>query len=412
LFREILVELARFTQESAGVVRSNYIKRNERLSALDRDQWATSNGQTVYELRWEVYTNACALASASTEVGEDDIGKAWERFAGLQTGIKQFRINSAAYRKPLPLAASVAATCQAIAGNAERQIQEQFVANYVECATNKLANLARTVRTIEAVTNAKPWFDKVEHDLSRFSSGAAEHVDKLKAAKDAVEEARRQVVQRYAAEMTREMEPKLKFPVLLNAATRLEANDLTDLKKMLARLQKDLGDPVWQSFPESEKSLDPLRKNPYGSVVNALVNPDGTLATMEIFFVPPEQDGDDWKTIRETLRYAEVSLGPTKTNLGNLTWFVKDAVSIGRAPVDAALTISFKTGVDDKTPKATWKGTNWMLPQMIRDGKVQRLDNDGIKWRLQLGLEDVQPTLKVFEVHLQRGLPKQDDWPK
>jgi hypothetical protein len=408
LFKEIQDLLGKFASQAAGEVQGSYQGRN--VADLDSNYLAAERANPVpaYQLRWPLYTGACALASAQVTADDSVIGDGWTNFLVLQTNANKYRDGMRNYHGPYE--ESVSNACERIAGQAQTRLEEQYVGNYVEYVSNRLARLAATILGFQDVTNAKPWFDRVGFDLSN-SNRLGEQSSKIEPVKDSLEQSQRQVVQAYATSMTARLKANVKFPAHLESSESLDAGGLANLKDLLGGLEAELANTaVWQTFPDGAGLLARLRPNRYAPILNALLKPDATVTGMEILFNPPAPGGEDSAVFNNQVRYLKLFVGGVEKYNHDLSQLAKPT-PLAQATMDAAVTFQFYNDFDRKELIASWSRTNWMLPRAIREGLAERAE-DGREWTLQMDLGGTNRPLTAFQVRLlQSPLPKKEDWP-
>lgn len=230
-----------------------------------------------------------------------------------------------------------------------------------------------------------------------------------------VEQIKTQFVENYARHISNRM-ANLKFPLRLDARAVFTGGELVATRKTFVKgLQVDLNDPVWQSFPASAKILEPLRNNAYASVADGLVNPDDTIAEMEIVFTPPLAGSPDARLFSGYLRYVKISVDGREKFNQDLSRYDKEAVAIvTNIPVSASVQIEFFSNVNRTSQSAACGEQNWLLPHLIQKGQAQRLATSDTEWRLKLPVtvSGTASTLEAFAIRLKNPLPKREDWPK
>jgi hypothetical protein len=349
---------------------------------------------------------------------EDSLGDQWTKFERLTASAADFKKELTEYRGPY--AERVQSACEQIAGQAERQLKERYVENYVQFAIQKLEKLAADVCTFRDVTNARPWLEKVKSDLSQ-SAKLKEQAVKLDQVKGALEKAQKQVSQKYANCALNAARLKLKFPILLSATETLDDRGLKEVKNTLGRLTGELADPVWLTLPGSEEMLAPLQASVKAttSLVNSLVKPDDTLAEMEILFAPPNSGSSDAGLFSGTLRYAKLFVAGVEKKFsgprpGDLSSYTAPTPITTKLPADSGIRIEFFSDVDRKTRVATFSADNWTLFRLLQTDQAEQINNNGKEWKLKLRVttDGDSRTLEAFQIHLDYPLPKKADWPK
>ena len=149
IFGEISRQIEEFNRQAGEVVNTSYEARSKRLDA-NYVAPLTNVFSPSYQLRWSLYTGACALASAPIKVDERVIGDGWKRFGELKGLADRFRSSLTAYNGPL--SDKVTNVCQRIAGDAVKHLENQFVDNYVNYVTKSLHEQVR----FPVLLNANP----------------------------------------------------------------------------------------------------------------------------------------------------------------------------------------------------------------------------------------------------------------
>jgi hypothetical protein len=212
------------------------------------------------------------------------------------------------------------------------------------------------------------------------------------------------------------------FPVLLDSAQTWHLQKLTDLKKVLDGLEKELQAPA----AECAKCppLDLLRTNcqRYAKVVNSLVKEDGKAAEWDLLFVPPS--GSTSKEDRDIIsiyRYVQVSIGTETTGWEELSHLNTPTLILTNRPMDAGLRLSFRRLLNDSRITTALELPTWGLPALAREGKLRAAPSDnGTRWRIAIDLEDNTQFVggkhpkgrAVFEAVVKRPLPDPSDWPR
>jgi hypothetical protein len=413
LFREIREQLRTLTEQAARNIQDQYNLRREWIPLLDRDclAQARSNGPPVYELRWSLYTNACALASAPVQ---PVIGDGWKRYTSLIGMANEFRANLGNYNGPLRELTSDA--CRPIAADALQKLQGQFAVGYVELVDRERAKLALWSEwDIQSAVNARILFGSVESDLasSELLGSEAKKLDSIRSNWPASKESVLKAIDTY-------IRGQLGFPVILNAKTTMNVTNLVELKKFLDRIQTELTNPVWTNFPEGATALASLRGNieSHRSVTRGLVidgPPSDSPAKFKILFVTHNdtKDGSDYDFTKE-FRYVKLKLGSQDTGEKEVTTTQERTILLGEGSLDLGITFLFRRQVGGPIKEEV---ENWTLPRLIHDGKAT--SDDGKTWRIRLTPRGAQKV--VFEVQLdpshplprvERPLARGENWPK
>jgi hypothetical protein len=404
--------------KSAGSEVMSHLKsRRLVVEALDKD-WVPAvptNAVLAYQARWELYTNACALGSISSNVTDNDIGDSWRNYANLSGRVEGFRNKLAAYKGPLDSATRD--KCKLIAQSAVQNLEATFLKDYVDRVGLKLNELtSRTSWGIEDVTNAHAWFTKIDTDL-KHRSQLGTSATKVEPLSRDLAKSRRDVLNGVGASIR----GGLGFPVLLDASSTnsMKMEELGKLRALLAGLPNELNDPAWGADSQTELDLLQGDLRRYSAVVSSLVTTGRTAAKWQLFFVPPAQDKHaDVDTIKY-FREAHVTAGPEDSNWPKLP-NAKDRMKIGEGTLDSGFRLSFRRGVVGAEPelKTPLDYKEWGIVQWLRDGNPGPSE-DYRKWIFQVklkggrgGKERVEGNL-TFEVEL-GGLPfpRLEDWPR
>ena len=415
LLAEIRKQLSTFNREAARGVNRDFVARSNYIADLDLSCLAVSpsNAASVFESRSLLYSKACNLASESAAADENSIGDKWDKYERLTTSAADFKKELTEYNGPY--AKRVQSSCERIAGQAEMQLKEKYVENYVQFTIQKLEKLATDVCSFRDVTNAIPWLEKVKNDLSQ-SAKLKEQAVKLDRIKSPLEQAQKRIAQNYVKCAFNTLKPKLKFPVLLSSTEAFDEAGLKEVKNMLNRLAAELAEPVWQTLPGSEETLTPLLasvKN-FQNLVNSLIKPDDTLAEMEILFVPPAI----WNEEAGIPRYAKLFVNGVEKKIssprpGDLSSCAAPTPITTKIPADCAIRIEFFSELDRKNKTATLGSENWMLPRLIESDQAEQINN-GKEWKLKtrVTIDGSSRTLEAFQIRLDNPLPKKTEWPK
>jgi len=412
LFGEILAELQSFKNEAAGNVQTHFDKFSNWVDVLDRDQLSTVGDKTTaQDLRWSLYDNACALAHATVTLDDSVIGDRWKRFGELKTKADEFRIQLASYNGPLADLTSNA--CQRIAGDAEKQVQTQFVKNYVSIVGDKLAELA----------NPDEWRSKNAPDATNLLGLIGQDLQSADEKFDQSQLIELQPVSANLLKIAMQIHDRLGFPVLLNANSDhpMNLDDLIALRNELEPLSSALANPAWTGIMDekSRTQAQDIEKNlkNYDVVVGALVASDGSPATIQIFFVPPKEGENADAAIIRDFRQAKITIDGTGTDWQELSTQIGESESLTpilEGSVNQGLSISFRKLAADNLPQTILDEPNWGLLRLIHDGSAQ-LSDDGVGWIIPVKLVDPQQSISgtaQFRIRLKsEALPKVSDWP-
>jgi hypothetical protein len=414
LFFDLTHKVQEIAAQAGDTVRQHQVQRNTNnwIATLDTNCFG-AYAVPPFQSRWRIYTNACALATAPVRVEDNVIGDGWQQFGRLSAMVEQFRTSLTNYNGPL--AKEAVGTAGTIALDASQQLESRFVSSYLQRVREKFQELAAQRNwSLDAVTNARTWFERVERDAAA-GKGIGSQAPNLAGMGGLIGQSKQDVLRA----IDTSVHGKLGFPVLLSGDPKrpMRLQDLSDLRGLLAGLGRDLEQPVWKS--DTSGSVGALQQNceRYAPLVSLFAKDDGSPAEWEILFVGSRQGTDEYRIV-SVYRYAQVSLAGTKT-LPDLSGVeAGKAESAGKGSVDRGVTISFQKS-DTATDSATTpvKLAPWGLPWLIRDNKDGRLE-DGSGWRVRVRLVDQQQNLSgdaVFEVrpvNATQPLPKYEAWSK
>ncbi|MSU57592.1 MAG: hypothetical protein EXS35_05335 [Pedosphaera sp.] len=410
IIAEVSSALTSFGQEAAQAVRTNRAAASNVVAELDLNFVTPARAVPLYQARWALYTNACALRDAQVGVSEAVIGNQWRDFLDRLASADQFVAGLTNYTGPF--APTVATVCDGIAGAAVKELKARFVADYVKEAARQLTRTTeRSTWTIGDITNSRSLFERIQRDLDAREKLGGEAAQ-LEAVKSKLAQTRRAVLTGTAAYIN----GRIGFPVRLkDTVAVMNPGDLKALSGLLANLAQELGNPIWQADADAVRKLKDDSAS-YASVVSALVDKDGNPVEWELAFIPPEVNSDDHRMIT-VYPYAQVSFGGERTAWKDVSHESK-AISFGTNGVQQKVEIAFRKFADDAKSQVTpLPGqSDWGLLHVIQAGNCTRSE-DGRTWRFKVRLEDKTQSLAgfaVFEARLlaRMGLPKVEDWPK
>jgi hypothetical protein len=410
LFGQIQQSLKNLAEQGATNVQAKYDERRAWIPILDTNCLAQvrSNGPPVYELRWALYTNACALAAMPAHATEKDIGDEWKNYMGLKKEADAFQSGLSLYQGAL--SAGVFGKCSGIATSALQRLKGEFVADYAKLVRTKLEALAsQSSWAPQDVTNSRFLFEKIGRDLSAAKSlGDQEQV--IAPLGGNLSTTKQKVLQG----IDKDLRDSLAFPVRLSSTRTIGLTELSAKAKLLNGLVAELQHPVWTSAPEA---LAPLQRDfeLYLPIINMLVNEDGTPTEWELAFIGPKGETADSRIIA-FFRYMQVSLKETES-VPDLTKVKEDErFPLGKASVNGGITITFQTTATSATPTATpVKLGDWWLPRLMRDNHEERQEVPG-RWRFRFKLEysprnlSGYVTLEARPVNAKQLLPKFETW--
>jgi hypothetical protein len=404
IIAEISEQLRRFASEAGGMVISNYQARSNVLASLDRDYVAPWKGAPLYQYRWSLYSNACALASYQMAAQESDVGSNWVRFASLTSAAGGFETELREYTGPL--AADVSRVGKAISADAIKKLREKYLQEYAVLVKTKLRQLAALSWTVETVTNAGGWLGRVETDLSsaRSSGIPAAVTDDVTRA---VQEARTGILGSIGAQLA----DRVGFPVRRGSSKVMDLAGALELRNLLRALTSELQRPAWNAADKA--ALESLRSASakYAGVLNALLKENGEPAEWELRFVPSEQQAD--RDIIRVYRYANFSIANRPAEWEELTR-AEAPLTLGKGVTDAGVKIRFKKLPGDTAGLPGLEANAWGLVELLKLPAPERLD-EGTRWRIKLRLEagqGIAPGNVNLEAVLKTALPKLEEWPE
>jgi IcmF-related N-terminal domain len=411
IFADISEEINRFSQKAAGEVRSKYLSVSDKMVVLDRDQMVPVNGDIIaHEQRWELYTNAAALANETIPMDDNLIGNQWQLFTDLKDKANTFSNQLAGYNgSATPLAAPTTAKCQRIAGEAIVRVKDRFLDDYV----------GRVVEKIKAEFDFGNWTPKNASDSSNLLDSISRDLKAAKLKLTPQEKIKLQPIGEALVTGVINMQGKLGFPIFLDDDLNqpMKMPDLAALKFLLNPLMGALSDPAWNeilSDPAKVQAAANLKKcKGYNDVLAALINDDGRPANIKLSFLPPKESA----MILSVFREADVLIGESKSGWQELPPHVgEDRVLLSsNGIVNASLQIKFRKSAFDKNSELILINEPvWGALRLIRAGQAQAADN-GLDWLLHLKIEDVQQGINGFvdfAITPERPFPKREDWPR
>jgi hypothetical protein len=405
LFRDIEAQLRAFESEAGRQVSQSLESRSNRLAEIDADllAFAGSGTRSQFEVRYGLYTQACALADAPAVVPPEDVGSQWVRFKamrnvaeGLGTGLLGYE---GAYQQP------VSNVCSQIAGNAARTLQQAYVSNYVAGVSRSLNNLtAVTIADLEGVV-------KLLRDVTADLKAEAElgpQASQLVPVRSALASTKQRIRQIVEAALAR----NARFPIVRDTDPSMTVQDVRAFETQVAGVLNMLKDPGLAEVVESNAVLGVQR---YLEVAQGLLAEDGSAAEAEIALVMPAERGDDF-TILTVFPEVRISLGSE----GAWKWFGNElelnkrlVLVVGK--LDSPVKIEFRRSQEDPSPPPPLSSEGaWGMVRMLHLPEGQWRDQ-GVAWRIPIPLEDATQGLKgkvSFEFRLKRPLPNPADWPR
>jgi hypothetical protein len=407
---EIRAQIAKYKRAAGEVVKSTYEARANTLDALYVTP-PTNSLVPAYQLRWALYTDACALA---TEPAKPIIGDGWKQFGEVMSRAERFRTNLASYEGPL--AGLVTNKCRGLTESAVLKLRNEFLTAYVTHATNELGKLvAQNDWSMDQVVHARRVFTGIESDLDA-SNKPDDPEKRLVGLETTVRGSKQKILEGIDNALRRQ----LGFPVLLNASNSLTEKDVIALKKFLEQMEVEFGNPAWAKLPENSKALDATKAKiaAYRSVVRSLIaegkTGDAAAARFKISGVPHEMTGGSDYDFIKVYRWTVVKLGTREIGRKNMVDEPDKLAELGGGALSSEVTFQFQDYIDKpKLAPVTKMTGDWGLIRLIRDGSAQTTDG-GKTWRIQVKTADSTANTKgvVFEVEVDPPLPKPDDWPK
>lgn len=214
------------------------------------------------------------------------------------------------------------------------------------------------------------------------------------------------------------MQARIGFPVYLNDSQNqpLSGDDVKALRKIVASMSAALSDPSWKSLltdADQQRVTECLNNcKLVGGILDALVNDDGSLAGVKVYFVPSGSE----TTIVNIFRAVRVTIGDNQSRWTDLSQHMQDPqpLLLNQGTIADSLSISFRRLISAKdTEKTPVASDSWGLVNLIMNGRVTRVE-DGSGWTLQLALNDDQGdngnvTFRIVPDHT---LPKAEEWAK
>ncbi|MGH8024231.1 MAG: hypothetical protein ACRED1_11650, partial [Limisphaerales bacterium] len=266
-------------------------------------------------------------------------------------------------------------------------------------------------------TTASQWnrFSGYKDGSAAFNAELAQYNGPLKAQVAAM---CRHIISQAMVQGLADLQAKMSFPIFLNDAGNqpMSAADVVALKKIVAAMAASLSDPGWNgvlSAADRQRAAQCLNNcKEYSRLLDALVNDDGSLADIKVYFVPSSSD----TAIVNIFRAVQVAVGDNQSRWTDLSEHMQDPqpLLLGQGPIADSLSVSFRRLISAKeTEKTPVHFDDWGLVNLILNGRVNRIE-DGSGWTLQLALNDGQGDNGnvAFRIVPDHALPKADDWPK
>ena len=121
---EIFDQMRQFSSAAAQGVRDNYQTRQKDVGNLDANYLLPVNGLPAYALRWSLYTNACALISAT--VAPNEANDRWAGYANFQDKANQLQAMLAEDKASFPLAQPAVEDCNRILTNSIQTVLDKL----------------------------------------------------------------------------------------------------------------------------------------------------------------------------------------------------------------------------------------------------------------------------------------------
>ncbi len=405
LLPETLDKLKSFGSQAAANVSTEHDSRRNWLDDLDYNYLARvgNNPKPAFELRWDLYSNACALASTPVNA-EELIGNKWVLYSGLTARADEFRTNLASYKGPLSAQAVNAST--RLAANAEQRLRTEFLASYSAAVSNKLRQLEITTGgNLMQMTNARSWLVRMEADLD--AAGALQQqASKIEGLRPLVARGKEAILQAIGRDLDRN---QLGFPILLDSTKTMDANAVVQANKLLSQMINELANPAWGS----SAAIDGLRAavDARSRIANALLVEDKaglTVSGMKAFFVPHlMKDGSDYNFTR-TYRWFRLNFGSQEGEEKEVTG-EENLIPLGEGSLNAATTLFCRDNADHSL---TDRIADWPLPRLIKDHRAQSID--GKNWRVRWDFKEAVVGSRgvVLELQVNQPLPKPELWPR
>ncbi len=372
--RGLFAEIARKLQElGSDIVRTiveSFSRSSPKLAVLDPDCVVPSPGQAEpqFARRWSLYQQSCDLAQGSFDIQDSDVGSRWKRYDDLRSAADGFRSQLTAYTGAY--ARSVTNVCIKIAGEAEKRLRQQYVADYIFYVSNRLQHLP--AKNLAELTNAVAWTDRVQLDLSAYQG---EQSQPLGAVRGLLAVAATNMVNQYAAEWANQSLGRLAFPVLLSSSGRqMDAREVLAFKRDTDAFRQELQDPVWARLPRTPL-LERLQQAPAFEVVRALVADAGAVDSLKFWFVPPVRDDVQGRDILSVFRVAQIEFAGSSSGWKDLTR-ASVPVLVHEGSLGSGLTLRFRKLAGDAASEQVP-----VQVQRLGAGSPDRGGTRGADWR-------------------------------
>ncbi|HSU55280.1 MAG TPA: hypothetical protein VLT36_14580, partial [Candidatus Dormibacteraeota bacterium] len=417
IIAEILEQVNKFASESAQIVSTNYQPRSTIIAQLDNNYVSppTNSSTPAYRLRWMLYSNACAIASAPAVASPEVLGDGWKRYGELKVLVDGFRTSLVSYVGPL--ASVVSNVCDRLASDAEHRSKTDFVSSYAKLVQSNCSEWKLHAQwDTSDVAKARSFFTNVTHDLDPSNCGSLEPPQRqtLEPLRAAITETKRAVL----AGIEQDLNRKMGFPVRLSSAQEKTIPELGALRKLVDAIKVELANPVWQS--DNNDAFSSLQQScaRYEPLIGMLVSGNGAPTEWELFFVGQPNNSADW-AVTSIFRSLKVAFKDQETKtISDLSRVVTTKpVSLGKAGIATGLGLTFQKSDSDPTPPAVQPEPqqNWWLPRFLSFSSEEPVPSNGA-WHFRLKLEESKNKTQGFVFFEARPLdpatPLPTKWPK
>lgn len=406
LIVDLIDRLGELASQAAAHVRTSFEGRRSFVTLLDNNCFARTNVATrpAYEVRWDLYSNACALAAQEVKPTDASIGEGWTRYLALNRMAERTITNTAAYQGPLAVETSNA--CTRIAAAAQQKLRSDYVDQYVSLVARKFNDLTRASWTGQDITNVSSLFIAVANDIAAGDK-LADQQFKLEGLPRLMGDKKQEVLRSVHASLF----TGLGFPVALNAAVSIPVQAVGGLRKRVESVRGALQNPLWlQDTGPAMKDLQ-LGCDRLSALLGALVKDDGTPAEFELFFVPDQAN----RTMISIFRGVEARIGGTTAgSIADLSRLdVEDpGCRLGKFPLNADLSLAFRDLTSSQQAAEKFREGEWAVLRLIRDGKAEPAQ-EGKHWRFKVHLtKDANQGDVMFEARLPQAFPRKTEWPQ
>ncbi len=412
LFKDLRDKLQQLGSGAAENVWSAYNARKSDVATLDALYLKPPTNSTVpgLELRWSLYTNACALASGLVHPTESTLGNQWVQFTGLKQAADQFRVGLAAYAGPFR--EPVSNLCDRVASRAEVTLRDQYIDEYTRAAADKIRNLITPgPRDTAGLTNASAWLARIEKDVNQPACDKlGAQVSRLEATRALLNRSRTEVLNAFTANLR----SSLGFPLAKDSTSLSTLQELADTRKALNGVMAAMQDPVWQTDPSASAAASQFCGKLAG-LVNSVVQENGKPAQWDLYFVPPPETAQEDVALMGAFRVVELANGKLLSDLTKADSNNTNSCLLGTVGMNDGLSLSFGKYLDPATKRIVqpqnWNPfKDWALVRFIYARQAQPAA-DAAHWKFQYSPDPTQKGKLTFEARLKQPLPKPDDWP-